>query len=365
MECNRCKNKNRMLFEKLYCPDCIDCYYCIKCAHISVFKTCETLENILYFTGEKISYNLKYCLTPMQKQLSNDLITNIKSSNIFINATCGAGKTEIVFEIIKNYVNEKKRVCFVTPRLEVTNELYTRFNKAFNTQFGIITGERKIISGPMFFLTCHQLINYHNIFDLVIVDEADAFPLSNDKVLENAIKLSLRSNGKVIKMSATPLKIEKNYKTLKLFERYHKQSIPVPSFEKNNLEKLKKIFSSGKWIIFFPTIKNLNEIYNQFNDKNIIICHSKITNVSERLSALKDSFVIFSTAILERGITISNINVIVFNAHHNNFKTNTLIQISGRVGRVAPFTTGTVIFMGEYKTRAIVNSINYIGSLND
>ncbi len=365
MECNRCKNKNRLLFEKIYCPNCIDCYYCVKCAHISIFRTCETLENNLVFSYEKIDYKLKYLLTEQQQQLSNELINNIATSNVFINATCGAGKTEIVFEVVKRFVNAKKHVCFTTPRLEVTNELYTRFNKSFKTNFGIVTGEKKIYKGAMFFLTCNQLVNYHNIFDLIIVDEADAFPLSNDKVLENAIKLSLRSEGRIIKMSATPLKIDSKYKTLNLFERYHKQKIPVPVFYKNNLEKLQTIFSSGKWIIFFPTIKNLIEVYNHYDDEKIVICHSKITNVSERLNSLKDEFVIFSTAILERGITISNINVVVFNSQHSNFKANTLIQISGRVGRVVPYTTGIVIFMGEHKTRAIDKCIKYIGSLND
>lgn len=365
MQCIRCKNKNRLLFEKLYCPDCIDCYYCLKCAHISIFKLCDKLSDNLVFKGNKVSYNLKYSLTDNQQTLSNTIIEKIKIKNIFINATCGAGKTEIVFEVVKQFINNNKKVCFVTPRLEVTKELYYRFNNAFHTKFGIITGEIKLYEGEMFFMTCNQLINYQNIFDLVIVDEADAFPLANDKVLENAITNCLGKEGRIIRMSATPLKIDRNYYQLKLFERYHKQPIPVPTFEKANINNLCNYCSSGKWIVFFPTIRNLLEVYNQINNHNIVICHSKITNVSERLSALRDSFIIFSTAILERGITISNVNVIVYNVHHNNFKENTLIQISGRVGRVMPYTDGKVIFMGKYKTKAIVNSIKYIEKLND
>ncbi len=365
MQCIRCKNKNRFLFEKLYCPECIECFYCLKCAHISIFKLCDKLKDNLIFTNEQVSYKLKYILTANQRTLSNQIIELINNTNIFINATCGAGKTEIVFDIIKNYVNSNKKVCFTTPRMEVTMEMYHRFNNAFNTKFGIVTGEVKIYKGPMFFMTCNQLLNYQNTFDLVIVDEADAFPLANDTVLENGIINSLVEGGKIIKMSATPLKIDKDYFTLNLFERYHKQKIPVPIFKKLNVHNLLSLCSSGKWIVFFPTIKNLLEVYNQFNNQNIIICHSKVTNVSEKLSALQDSFIIFSTAILERGITISNVNVIVFNAHHNNFRENTLIQISGRVGRVMPYTDGQVIFIGKYKTRAIVNSIKYIEALNE
>lgn len=365
MKCMRCNNKNRLLFEKLFCPNCTQCYYCLKCAHISIFKLCDSLKEDLIFTYENVTLKLQYHLTNNQKIISDKIVRNIINSNIFINATCGAGKTEIVFKVIKNYINNHKHVCFVTPRIEVTKELYLRFNKVFNTTFGIITGEEKIHTGAMFFMTCNQLINYHDTFDLVIVDEADAFPLANDKILESGIKKSLRTNGKIIKMSATPLKIEKDYITLSLFERYHKQAIPTPVFQKTSLNYIKNITKKDKWIIFFPTIKTLQETYNLLNNPDIIICHSRITNISEKLSALHDSYIIFSTAILERGITLSNINVLVYNSHHENFKANTLIQISGRVGRVFPHTNGNIIFMADYKTRAIINSIKYVGSLND
>lgn len=365
MKCKRCNNSNRFLFRKIYCENCNTCYYCLKCAHISIFKLCDSLEDNLTFTKQFVDYKLKYSLTTKQKEISNLICNNINNSNIFINAACGAGKTEIIFEVIKNYINMQKHVAFVCPRIEVIHEIYLRFNIAFNTTFGIVTGEKKIYEGAMFFLTCNQLINYQNIFDLVIVDEADAFPLSNDSVLEGSISNCIVDNGKIIKMSATPIKIDKNYIELQLFERYHKKSIPVPTFKILNIEYLETKITHGKWIVFFPTIKNLEEVYNALNNDEIVICHSKISNISERLASLKESFVIFSTAILERGVTLSNINVIVYNAQHNNFTYNTLVQISGRVGRVFPYVDGEVIFLGEYLTIAIRKSIKYIDSLNE
>ncbi|MFV0499452.1 MAG: DEAD/DEAH box helicase family protein [Bacilli bacterium] len=365
MKCNRCLNKNVFLFEKIYCENCIDCYYCLKCAHISIFKICNhTLDN-LTFTNETIDYKLKYKLTINQLKLSQSVINNIKNRNIFINATCGAGKTEILFEVIKQYVNFNKKVCFVTPRIEVTHELYHRFNRAFRCNFGIITGNKKVYTGPLFFMTCNQLVNYHNIFDLVIVDEADAFPLANDQILNNGIQNSLSNDGRVIKMSATPLKIDKNYLTLELFERYHKQKIPEPIFIKTSLHLLKEKILNKSWIVFFPTIRNLEEIYSEMKNESIIICHSKITRNIEKHNLTNETFVIFSTAILERGVTFANVNVIVYNSDHKNYLTSTLIQISGRVGRVIPYTNGEVLFMANTKTVTILRAIKYIQSLND
>lgn len=365
MKCKRCGNSNRFLFNKIYCENCNTCYYCIKCAHISIFKLCDELKDNLNFTRQKVNYKLKYSLTQKQRELSDKICENILHSNIFINATCGAGKTEIVFEVVKRFINKNLNVAFISPRIEVTHEIYVRFNLAFNTSFGIITGEVKNYNGAMFFMTCNQLINYHNLFDLVIVDEADAFPLASDRVLENGIRNSLVNTGRIIKMSATPLKIDKNYIILELFERYHKHPIPIPIFKNYEKELFLEKISTGKWIVFFPTIRLLQQMYDEINDPTIIICHSKITNVSERLSSLSEQFVIFSTAILERGITLSNINVIVYSAHHENFTYNTLVQISGRVGRVAPYVTGEIILLGEYLTKSICDCIKYITTLNE
>ncbi len=364
MKCNRCNNKNRFLFRKLYCPNCSTCYYCLKCAHISIFKVCEDVCNDFEYLFKQVDYKLNYNLTINQYNLSKSVVENIESTNIFINATCGAGKTEIVFEVIKRFINARKKVCFATPRIEVTTELYYRFNKAFNETFAIITGELKINKGAMIFLTCNQLINFKDYFDLVIVDEVDAFPLANDPVLKAGIKRACNDNGKLIFMSATPLKIDKTFKEYLLNERYHKKPIPIPEYISLN-SSIDNLTSSGKWIVFFPTIKCLNEVLSQSSNKRIVICHSKVCSKLNQLDSLNDNFVIYSTAILERGITIANVNVIVYDATHKNFSKSTLIQICGRVGRVLPYYSGMIYYMCDHKSLATKSSIKYLESLND
>lgn len=365
MKCPRCYNTKFFLFRKIYCDSCDKCYYCLKCAHISIFKLCDKLDVDIVFTYDKLRYKLKYQLTNKQQHLSTKICREIVYKHLFINATCGAGKTEIVFEIIERYINNGKHVCFVCPRAEVIHELYYRFNNAFNTTFAIKTGKYKILEGAMCFMTCHQLVNYHDIFDLVIVDEADAFPLYGDSVLEGSITRSLRDGGRIIKMSATPIKINTEYMELRLSERYHQARIPVPYFIKRDDSKLLETISSGKWIVFFPTIKCLEEFRSNHEYDEVIICHSKIDYVIDRIDIENENYVIFSTAILERGITFSNVNVVVYEASHSNYTLHTLVQIAGRVGRVFPYVEGEVIFMGEIENRSIRKCIKYLEGLND
>jgi competence protein ComFA len=75
-------------------------------------------------------------------------------------------------------------------------------------------------------------------------------------------------------------------------------------------------------------------------------------------------FIVFSTIILERGITISNVNVLVFNADHRLFNVSSLIQIAGRVGRLKNYPTGDVIFLGKEQTFDIKEAIRRIKSFN-
>ncbi len=364
MKCNRCFNKNRFFFRKVYCPICNVCYYCLKCAHISIFKVCESVDNNFEFIFKKVDYKLNYKLTTNQKKLSDSVVRLIETTNVFVNATCGAGKTEIIFEVVKRFVNSGKKVAFVSPRVEVTIEIYYRFNRAFSEEFGIITGKLKIYQGSMVFLTCHALMNFQNFFDLIIIDEVDAFPFANDKILKNSVKLALKDYGKLIYMSATPTKIDKSFHCLSLNERYHKMNVPIPEYIKMQ-EHVKEIVSSGRWLVFFPTIKSLEEAYEKHRTLNVIVCHSKVASKVNILDSVKTNFIIFSTAILERGITIANVNVIVYDASHKNFTKSTLIQICGRVGRVLPFSNGKIFFMTNTHTYATRRCIKYLEGLND
>lgn len=50
-----------------------------------------------------------------------------------------------------------------------------------------------------------------------------------------------------------------------------------------------------------------------------------------------------TTTILERGVTLPDIDVIILGADHHNFNSRSLIQIAGRVGRKTSRPTGMVL----------------------
>ncbi len=358
MYCKRCYNKNTFLFEKILCNH-ENCYYCLKCAHISIFKTCQNTKNDLKFIKTKVKTNEK--LTKKQKQVVKEVIDNFKvGKNVFINAVCGAGKTNIIIPIIELFINQHLNVAFVCPRVEVINEQYNKFVKIFDTKIGVITGSKKELDGSFFLMTTHQLLNYKKMFHLVIVDEFDAFPLFNDKVLRNGIIQSLIHKNFLLYLSATPVKTPRSFKTIKLSRRYHNDDLPVPVIINQDYSVINKIISNGKWLIFFPTISLLNSTIKSLNIKNYIVCHSKVN-----YHVNNDNNIILSTAVLERGITISNINVMILYCNHKNYSKETLIQMSGRVGRVFPHTKGQIYFCSDIISYNQLQAIKHIEQCNN
>lgn len=52
---------------------------------------------------------------------------------------------------------------------------------------------------------------------------------------------------------------------------------------------------------------------------------------------------LITTTILERGVTLPDIDVIILGADHPNFTSRSLLQIAGRVGRKISRPTGLVL----------------------
>ena len=316
-------------------------------------------------------YFLNYPLSFEQKQISLQILKTKR--NVLIHAVCGAGKTEIVIATINQFLKQGKRVGFVIPRRILVKEITKRLIKIFPKNKVVACFKNLLpILGDIVVLTTHKIINYINQFDLVIIDEIDAFPLSEDIVLQK-IALNLAREKSVI-ISATPPSylIHHNFLNLKLFKRYHKHKLPIPIFKKTwNLPRtlfalLKKSINQ-KVIVYFPTIKLQKKYFNYFKDYfNIKIINSKSIKTNNILFDFvnKNLSIIFATSTLERGITIKNLNVIVIEADHNLFTKEVLEQISGRVGRVINFEKGWIYFLAKNKNQAIKACINQIKQYN-
>lgn len=348
-----------------------DKYYCRACIKYNGKKA-----NISKFIKPKnVKANISYSLSIEQDKVS--LNAALEKSEIYIDAVCGAGKTEIVFKSIEKALSEGKRVGFAIPRREVTKEIYDRLKEVYpSLHISLVYGgHNEYLDGDIIVLTTHQAYRYKNKFGLLIIDEFDAFPLKGDDVLLNITKKS--SYEKIIYMSATFSKEELLGKNkASLIRRYHNYDIPVPTLIINSrfvnffiLLKLIRKYKKSPLFIYAPTIKEAKIIYLilkvlLFNPK---LFTSKINNKKDIFDGIK-SFkykLIVATTILERGITVKGLNVIVFDADHNLFDVPTLIQIVGRVGRKRGYEIGKVYFLSKHETSSINDCINNIVGKNN
>lgn len=289
---------------------------------------------------------------------------------------CGAGKTELVFKVIEFALNNNQKVGFAVPRRDVVIELAKRFKKVFikNNVIGIYGGNTEILDGDIICLTTHQLYRYKCFFDLLILDEIDAFPYYKNDVLIHLFKRSVKGN--YVLMSATPdeetQKEFNNSQTIRLTTRYHNNPIPIPeivirfSFTKYAylVKKINSFIKSKKpLLVFVPTIEiceNLFSLIKYFAKPGYFV-HSKVKNRNEIIDKFRDGEYkyLITTAVLERGITLKDLQVIIFDADHLIYDTNSLIQISGRVGRVIGAEDGEVIYLCKRKTEFMEKAIEY------
>lgn len=346
------------------------------------------------FKGESIDYNvrdelpyefeLNYELTEDQKRISNSVLDNyINHIDTLLIAVCGAGKTEIVFKTISHVLENSGKVGFAIPRKDVVIEIADRLKEVFPSSkvVALYGGNTSILDGDIICLTTHQLYRYEHFFDFLIVDEIDAFPFNGNDVLFSIMKRSVRGN--LVLMSATPSRnfikmFENNAKAiLHLNTRFHNHPLPVPIVIKSYsflcftylIKKLKKFISDNKpTFVFVATIEEATKIYNliKYFVKGGEIVHSKIENRKQIIADFRNGKYkyLVTTAVLERGVTIKNLQVIIYRADHNLYSSHTLIQIAGRVGRKKEAPEGEVIFIVEHTNDEIKKCINDIETAN-
>ena len=372
MKCARCKNEDSDLFFELngkaYCRKCIE------------FKRIEISFDPMHYSFQtqnlSAKYNLAFELSLQQSRISNRLVENFKNSkNSYVWACTGSGKTEICYKVIQYALNSGNRVCFCIPRTELVKELYNRIRNDFsNIDIGLVYGGHNENSDSQFVIcTMHQLYRFVDTgFNLMIADEVDAFPYYNNEVLAQIFESCCR--GTFIKLSATFVKEDIiNGELLVMNKRYHNYLLPVPhvlmmpKIIQRYICLLTLLITHKQYIVFAATIEEVLELTN-FLKKYVKVksISSKTQHKDEVLNALRNKEIkaIVSTTLLERGITIEDIQVMVMNASHINFDSRTLIQISGRVGRKINHPTGYVLFLTNQLSDGIKGCIKTIKFLN-
>lgn len=359
-----------MLNGKPYCRRCIS------------FKGEEVEHKPSY--PKKATIHLEYELSSEQKELSDKLVENYKKGiDSLVYAVCGSGKTEISLSVIKYVINCGEKVAFALPRRDVCIELSNRLKEIFkeNKVSCVYGGHTKNKFGDIVVLTTHQLYRYKKYFSLIILDEIDAFPFKGDPVLYAMFEQACSNH--YIMMSATPSDdiishFQQDGKDiLRLETRFHRHPLPVPQivegptvfiFYKLITYLIRYIKENKPVFVFAPTITECESLFHLLSifirGGNYV--HSKRQNRSEIIDGFRHGLYKFlvTTSVLERGVTVRNLQVIIYKCHNFVYEKGILIQISGRAGRKKEAPEGEVIFLANKKTTAMDEAINTIKGSN-
>ena len=300
----------------------------------------------------------------------------------------------MMFETISLALKQQKRVCWAIPRADVVIELVPRLKQAF--PYAKVIGlhghsDEKMDYGDIVISTTHQLIRFYQAFDLLIIDEVDAFPYTFDEMLPRVAKKACKLTCATIYLSATPSKADQlaikkgTLKCCLIPARYHLYSLDIPKFQwAGNLEKAlkkgrlpngvlrwmrKKLATNRRALLFVPTIAAgylLQQALRKLLRLEVAFVYSSDEERLQKVRQFKEGIgqFLITTMILERGVTIIDIDVAIIAAHHEVFEESALVQISGRVGRSPKYPHGEIIFFHSGITMAMDRAREQIKRMN-
>lgn len=310
-------------------------------------------------------------------------------------AVTGAGKTEMVFPLLEAVLAAGGRALVATPRRDVVLELAPRLARAFPAEtLAVLYGGSpdRWVSGRLTLATTHQLLRFNQGFDLVIIDELDAFPYHNDPMLAYAAGQVCKQDGSFIFLSATPPKemqreaISGRLPHAKVPVRFHGHPLPVPqhltivpvriflkrgAIPKSLTQVLRKSLAREAQIFLFVSriahIAGLIKLLRQsFPGVAIEGTSSQDPARAEKVSAFRSRIIslLVTTTILERGVTVPRSDVFILDADSGLFDEASLVQMAGRAGRSKDDPAGSVVFASSQWSRSQRGAISQIRSMN-
>ena len=213
------------------------------------------------------------------------------------------------------------------------------------------------------------------------MDEIDAFPFKGNDVLQQMFENAAK--GHYVLLTATPSKsLIKEFESpgkdvMRLAVRFHRHPLPVPKVITGDdlylhyklIKETMRFLKENKPIfIFVPTIddsKKIAMLLKPFSRYGTYVNSKREDNdvVIDDLRNGKYKYLV-TTAVLERGVTVKNLQVIVFHADHAIYDTASLVQIAGRAGRRKEAPEGEVIFFAKRNNEEIQGAIDDINSNN-
>ncbi|OCT13145.1 hypothetical protein A8709_20585 [Paenibacillus pectinilyticus] len=409
--CKRCGSGG----ERMFWTDCLSCGqacpYCEECLTLGRVRSCSLL--VVGGTGEVASdgvedlsgYIEPWGLSDAQTQASLEGLTYIQSSppsprKFLIWAVTGAGKTEMIFPFIHYTAARGGRVLIATPRKDVVLELQPRIQRAF-AGYSVVTlyggSEQRWEQGQITIATTHQLLRFHQAFDLVIIDEIDAFPYHNNPMLSYAAEQVCKPSGTNILLSATPPTAIRRAAErgrlphVRVPVRYHKHPLPVPQListptvrkfittQTIPLSIKSRLFVSiergAQVFLFVPNIQLVepmvsllrNKLHeNQMTAIRVEGTSSKDSSRTEKVQLFRnrDIRILVTTTILERGVTVPQSDVFILDADSKLFDEAALVQMAGRAGRSKDDPFGKVYLAAAEITKSQKEAVRQIRTMN-
>lgn len=372
-----------------------DAYYCRACLLLGRVRSDEELYHFPqkdFPVNSSLTWRGK--LTDWQQIISDGLVENVgKRQATLVHAVTGAGKTEMIYNTVASVIDKGGAVCLASPRIDVCIELYKRLQNDFSVPISLLHGESEpYFRTPLVVATTHQLLKFYQAFDLVLIDEVDAFPYADNPMLYRAADNAVKEDGVQVFLTATSTdELDRKVKTgklkrLSLPRRFHGNPLVVPqkvwfskfdaNLKKHKLvPKLTKVIKDQRktgypLLIFVPEISKGQEfskiMEKAFPEETVGFVSSQTENRLEIVEGFRNQeiTILISTTILERGVTFPKVDVIVVQANHYLYTSSSLVQIAGRVGRSMDRPSGLLQFFHEGSTRSIEKAIAEIKQMN-
>ncbi|WP_125765719.1 DEAD/DEAH box helicase [Levilactobacillus mulengensis] len=334
-------------------------------------------------------------LSAQQNVAAQAVLRHVKTrTDHLLWAVTGAGKTEIVYPALAWALAQGWRVAWTSPRVDVCLELAPRLRQAFGgvAQALLYGGQADPYAYcPLTICTTHQLLRFKAAFDLIVVDEVDAFPLATSPMLQRAIANAQKPKGCHLLLTATPgndLQQQVRRRQLAVTYvplRYHGHLLPqidlrlawrwregllrnrLPSTLIHQLRGY--LTKHQRFLLFVPHVVDLPVISQALQLAGIqggVTVHAADPERPAKVQAMRDETIPFliTTTILERGVTFPNIAVVILGGDDPVFSTAALVQIAGRVGRSADFPSGQVTCYCHSHTKRVRLARGMIAHLN-
>ncbi|MFD0896476.1 DEAD/DEAH box helicase [Loigolactobacillus binensis] len=393
--CNRCGSRQRKQEVQLadgryYCPDCLllgrVCAddYLVSLAEPNLFKPNSaplTWSGKLTTDQQAAAAAIRRGFAQRQDQL--------------LWAVTGAGKTEMLFPGIATALVQGLRVGVASPRVDVCLELMPRLQVAFATTPIMLLHGRQTEAyryTQLVLCTTHQLLRFYRAFDVLIIDEVDAFPYAQNPQLAFATQQAVKVSGTRLFLTATPSRqLLRQTRTGQLQlsylpRRYHGHALPQPQVQlcfkwRQQLNKQRipqqlahriaiKVEQRQRFLLFVPRIELLKVLApllrHQFPSLHFATVHAADAQRLEKVQQMRQQQLdcLVTTTILERGVTFPGIDVLVLGADDQVFSTAALVQMAGRVGRSAACPTGEVVFICAGLSRSVQQACRQIKQVN-